>query len=125
MQHAGLDPVDRFITHVIVSFVSPPDEHVGLHQNVLGKAIFWLIERYRADVQFTGGAKTFGDRTMNSVRIDRSIAFVLAFMPVFVPDGDPNLIHATAPSVVWRRGSLTAPPPRLLLRARPNGRSPR
>src|SRR5215207_8531183 len=124
MQHSRLDSIDRLLTHLFVRLVPPPYEHVGVHQEILGQAILWLVERCRAHGQVGGCDEPLGDRAMNPVWIDRSVAFVLSFVPVFIPDGDPNLIHSAAPNLLWRMGALTTPPSRLPLLAQPSGRSP-
>ena len=88
MEHAGLDTIDRLIADFLVGFVVPPDEHVGVHQDVLGETVFRLVECCGAHAQVSGGAQTLGNRAMNPVRINGSVAFVLSFVPVFVPNGD-------------------------------------
>src|SRR5215217_6616952 len=125
VQDSTLNPIDRFVTDLFVRLVPPPDKHVGFHQHVLGESVIWLIQRCRADVEVARGAEPLGDGAMDPVRIDRSVAFILTFVPVFIPDGDAYLIHPIAPNTLWRIGSLTTPPPRLPDPVQPNGRSPR
>src|SRR5215213_9917057 len=125
VQDSGLHPIDRFITDLFVRFVPPPDKHVGFHQDVLGQAVIWFVQRCRTDSKVSRASQPCSDGAMDAIRIDRSVAFVLSFVPVFVPDRDADLIHPVAPNISWRVGSLTTPPSRLPALVQPIGRSPR
>ena len=89
-KNAFLDAVDRFLRDFAVRHVSPPEQHVGIVEDLLRETVFGLIERGGSDFDIRFLAEEIGDRLMNAFRIDFLNFGVLLFMTELVPDRDSD-----------------------------------
>src|SRR5437773_3761144 len=87
---AHQEALDDFVLHFPMRGVPPPNEYVGIFQNVFGQSVLRILQRGCAHVELVVLGNAIGDGHVHSFRIDFVHKWVLAFMHVFTPDGDPK-----------------------------------
>ena len=107
LQDAFLDAVDERVLDLVVAAVAPPEEHVGLLQQVLREPLLRHVEGDGRDLEIVGG-EALGEGVVDAVGVEGADqvgpgAFLL-LVDVLVPDGDADLAHGE--SVGWGSGGM-------------------
>jgi len=85
-----VDPVDDGVTHLLVSPVPPPDEHVGLGESIVGEAVLRLVHRGRPDLEAGPALQMLRDGAVDPLRVDPGDVGVLPLVQELVPDRDSD-----------------------------------
>ena len=108
VQHAVLYAHRDLVQHLVVRHVAPPDQHVGVVQHFLCKAVFGLIQRGGAHLYVLLGAQKIGDCAVYALGIDLGYALLVALVLIFVPYGYANHIHPPDKSICYFARGLAA-----------------
>ena len=88
--HAGQHRIpyqeSNLIGHLVVRHVSPPDEHVGLIENLLRDAAVFILQGRRAHGEVLFLAEEFRDRPVDALGVDGGDGFLAALMLILVPN---------------------------------------
>src|SRR6266436_3028466 len=87
---AHQEALDDLVLHFPMCGVPPPNEYVGIFQNVFGQSVLWILQRGCAHVELVVLSNAIRDGRVHSLWIDFAHKWVLPFMNVFTPDGDPK-----------------------------------
>ena len=85
LQNAFLHSLRRRITDLIVADMTPPQKHVGIIQNFIGKTVFRLVHYGRPNRHIFVLTQKIRNRLMDSLRVDRTDLLADRFMIIFVP----------------------------------------
>src|SRR5271165_111293 len=91
LEHAGVDPADHLVAHLVVGQVPPPREHVGVPQPPRREAVLGLLERGR---RHASGRKEPRD-PLRYGRVHPARVYLIylgtrVLVYIFAPDGYPQ-----------------------------------
>ena len=84
--YAAADLFHQLVIDLRVSYVPPPDENVGVFQNLVGQTLIGIIKGGEAYLKIVTLVKKFLDLGVKAARIKGAYLFALFFMSVFVPN---------------------------------------
>ena len=105
-KNRGLYAGDDLIGNVPMSDVTPPDEHVGVVDDLLRQSAFRLVNSRGADLDVVAFQEV-GDRLMNAVRVDLGNALVMPFVMIFVPNRYSHFLISERKLFLQKSFSLT------------------
>jgi hypothetical protein len=88
------------IVHFSVSGVSPPNQHVGVFQDLDRQAVLTVMQSRRVHTEIDTLAQAFSDAFVHPFRVNFAHNRIFPFVDIFVPDEDAdwrchNLYDAT------------------------------
>src|SRR5215207_10097297 len=98
-QHVLLHPLDHLVGHVLMRHVTPPDQHVGACEDLVGQSVLGLVEGGRPDREPVAEVllDAFLDRGVHAVRVELGDPLVAVLVPVLAPDEDARVGGHSSP----------------------------
>ena len=90
--NAVADLGDQLVRHLMVCHMSPPEQHIGGVQHLVGQTLLRIVQRRQTDVQSRICLKEGLDASVDAVRVDVPAGRFLPFVAVLIPNGNVQLL---------------------------------
>ena len=91
--HAGLDLLDQLVVDFAVCHVAPPEQDVGVFQNVIRQTLIGIVESGEADLEVLILIEECLDGGVQTVGVDGLDIFFRFFVTEFIPYCNADLFH--------------------------------